>query len=174
MGNSDSNYKMQSFKRTCRIRIRIRNVHRVIRPKTIIHQDLSIRELVPSTHKRSKLRNWIFCTLRSRDKGICQGIPISYSLGEETGLYQSPQLMGFEMPGNDDSWYACLLAYKQKRPWCVRVCMCIRGVFLAKESCMCNAHGYFMYILTNNPANACRLSLVQTDKFATSSNTETN
>ena len=35
---------------------------------------------------KSKLRNRILCTLRSRDKGICQGLPISYSLGEETGL----------------------------------------------------------------------------------------
>ena len=31
--------------------------------------------------------------LSSRDKGICQGVPISYGLGEETGLvYQSQPL----------------------------------------------------------------------------------
>ena len=58
----------------------------VIRPRTIIHQDLCLGKLVPSPHKRSKLSNGIYCTLRSRDKGIGHKVPISYSLGEETGL----------------------------------------------------------------------------------------
>ena len=46
----------------------------VIRPRTIIHQDLCLGKLVPSPHKRSKLSNWIYCTLRSSDKGICHKI----------------------------------------------------------------------------------------------------
>ena len=38
--------------------------------------------------------------LRSRDKGICQGVPISYSLGEETGLvYISPSHWDLECQG---------------------------------------------------------------------------
>ena len=45
-----------------------------------------IRELVPSPHKRNKLGNRLFCTLRSRDKGISQGVPISYSLGKKLDL----------------------------------------------------------------------------------------
>ena len=67
-----------------------------------------VRELVPSPHKRSKLSNSIYCTLRSRDKGICQKVPISYSLGEETGLvYISPshwdlECQGVMIPGTPD------------------------------------------------------------------------
>ena len=66
----------------------------MIRPKTIIHQDLWLGELVPSPHKRSKLSNWIYCTLRRRDKGICQGVPISYSLGKKLDLYISVPAIG--------------------------------------------------------------------------------
>ena len=51
------------------------------------HRDLCLGELVPGSYKTSKLRSRTFCTFRSRDKGICHG---------------------FEMQGNDNSWYACL------------------------------------------------------------------
>ena len=80
----------------------------VIRPRTIIHQDLCLGKLVPSPHKRSKLSNCIYCTLRSSDKGICHKVPISYSLGEETGLvYISPshwdlECQGVMIPGTPD------------------------------------------------------------------------
>ena len=48
----------------------------------------------------SLLSNQILCSLRSRDKGICQGVPISYSLGEETGLVNiSPSQWGLKCQG---------------------------------------------------------------------------
>ena len=72
----------------------------MIRPRTIIHQDLCLGKLVPSPHKRTKFSNWIYWTLRSRDKGICQKNPISYSLGEITGLvYISPSHWDLECQG---------------------------------------------------------------------------
>ena len=55
----------------------------------------------------SSLTNRTFCTLRSKNKRICQGVPISYSLGEETGrtCVSTSQL------ANDDSWYACFFLF---------------------------------------------------------------
>ena len=89
----------------------------VIRPRTIIHQDLCLGKLVPSPHKRSKLSNWIYCTLRSSDKGICHKVPISYSLGEETGLvYISPshwdlECQGVMIPGTPDGGNKVICGY---------------------------------------------------------------
>ena len=54
--------------------------------KTIIHQDLLLGVLVPGRYKRNKLSNSIFCTFRSRDKGIFQGIPVSRSGGRNWHL----------------------------------------------------------------------------------------
>ena len=53
---------------------------------TIIHQDLWWGKLVPSSYQRSELSNRIFCSFSSRKEGICEWIPISNSLGEETAL----------------------------------------------------------------------------------------
>ena len=56
--------------------------------------------IVPSPYKRSKLSNRILCILRSRDKGTCQGVPFSCSLGEETGLANiSPSQWGLKCQG---------------------------------------------------------------------------
>ena len=64
------------------------------------------RVSLPSPYKRS-IREVNLVTESSAHKGICQGQ--IYNLGEEnlTSKYQF-QSMGFEMPGNDDSWYTCL------------------------------------------------------------------
>ena len=43
-----------------------------------------IRELVPSCHQRSELRNTILCIFSGWDQRIGEGIPIPDSLGEET------------------------------------------------------------------------------------------
>ena len=43
-----------------------------------------IRELVPSSHQRSELRNTILCIFSGWDQRIGEGIPIPDSLGEET------------------------------------------------------------------------------------------
>ena len=43
-----------------------------------------IRELVPSSHQRSELRNTILCIFSGWDQRIWEGIPIPDSLGEET------------------------------------------------------------------------------------------
>ena len=43
-----------------------------------------IRELVPSSHQRSEIRNTILCIFSGWDQRIGEGIPIPDSLGEET------------------------------------------------------------------------------------------
>ena len=43
-----------------------------------------IRELVPSSHQRSELRNTILCIFSGWDQRIGESIPIPDSLGEET------------------------------------------------------------------------------------------
>ena len=43
-----------------------------------------IRELVPSSHQRSELRNTILCIFSGWDQRIGEGIPVPDSLGEET------------------------------------------------------------------------------------------
>ena len=43
-----------------------------------------IRELVPSSHQRSELRNTILCIFSGCNQKIGEGIPIPDSLGEET------------------------------------------------------------------------------------------
>ena len=90
---------------TGKVRIRIRSVYWGYVQRQSVTR---LGELAHSPYKGSKRRNSIFRTLRSRDKGICQGAQISYSLGEKNCYKCQSQPMGFEMPGNDDSWYACL------------------------------------------------------------------
>ena len=53
---------------------------------TIVHQDLWWGKLVPSSYQRSELSNRVFCSFSSRKESICEWIPISNSLGEETAL----------------------------------------------------------------------------------------
>ena len=50
----------------------------------------------------TQFNDWIFCTLKSRDKGNCKGFTITYILREETGLVR------FETPGIGYFRYACL------------------------------------------------------------------
>ena len=56
---------VRSSVRSVKSTVQNQNCLLVIRPRTIIHQDLCLGELVPSPHKRSKLSNWIYCTLSS-------------------------------------------------------------------------------------------------------------
>ena len=45
-----------------------------------------MREVSPSSYQRSELSNRVFCSFSSRKESICELIPISNSLGEETAL----------------------------------------------------------------------------------------